>query len=68
MNVPLESFENFKMDNIEEIGQSVYIGNVINNEFRNRPSELRYADSNYAEYMFSLPTQEECQTAKMRLQ
>lgn len=56
-DVPLESFENFKMDNIEEIGQSVYIGNVINNEFRNRPSELRYADSNYAEYMFSLPTQ-----------
>ena len=55
-DVPLESFENFKMNN-EEIGQSVYIGNVVNNEFRNRPSELRYADSNYAEYMFSLPIQ-----------
>lgn len=56
-DVPLESFENFKMDNIEEIGQSVYIGNAVNDEFRNRPSELRYADSNYAEYMFSLPIQ-----------
>lgn len=56
-DVPLESFENFKMDNIEEIGQSVYIGNAANDEFRNRPSELRYADSNYAEYMFSLPIQ-----------
>ena len=53
-DVPLESFENFKM---EEIGQSVYIGNAVNDEFRNRPSELRYADSNYAEYMFSLPIQ-----------
>lgn len=56
-DVPLESFENFKMDNIEEIGQSVYIGNAVNDEFRNRPSELRYADSNYAECMFSLPIQ-----------
>lgn len=56
-DVPLESFENFKMDNIEEIGQSVYIDNAVNDEFRNRPSELRYADSNYAEYMFSLPIQ-----------
>lgn len=56
-DVPLESFENFKMDNIEEIGQSVYIGNAVNDEFRNRPSELSYADSNYAEYMFSLPIQ-----------
>lgn len=56
-DVPLESFENFKMNNIEEIGQSVYIGNAVNDEFRNRPSELRYADSNYAEYMFSLPIQ-----------
>lgn len=56
-DVPLESFENFKMDNIEEIGQSVYIGNAVNDEFRNSPSELRYADSNYAEYMFSLPIQ-----------
>ena len=57
LDVPLESFENFKMDNIEEIGQSVYIGNAVNDEFRNRPSELRYADSNYAECMFSLPIQ-----------
>lgn len=56
-DVPLESFENFKMDNIEEIGQSVYIGNAVNDEFGNRPSELRYADSNYAECMFSLPIQ-----------
>lgn len=56
-DVPLESFENFKMDNIEEIGQSVYIGNAVNDEFRNRPSELCYADSNYAECMFSLPIQ-----------
>lgn len=56
-DVPLESFENFKMDNIEKIGQSVYIGNAVNDEFRNRPSELRYADSNYAECMFSLPIQ-----------
>lgn len=56
-DVPLERFENFKMDNIEEIGQSVYIGNAVNDEFRNRPSELRYADSNYAECMFSLPIQ-----------
>lgn len=56
-DVPLESFENSKMDNIEEIGQSVYIGNAVNDEFRNRPSELRYADSNYAECMFSLPIQ-----------
>lgn len=56
-DVPLESFENFKMDNIEEIGQNVYIDNAVNDEFRNRPSELRYADSNYAEYMFSLPIQ-----------
>mgnify|MGYP003194358840 FL=1 len=56
-DVPLESFENFKMDNIEEIGQSVYIDNAVNDEFRNRPSELRYADSNYAECMFSLPIQ-----------
>ena len=43
--------------NIEELGQSILIGNALNKEFNDRPTEVRYADSVYAEYALSLPDQ-----------
>lgn len=42
---------------IEEVGQSILIGNASNEEFNDRPTEVRYADTVYAEYALSLPDQ-----------
>ncbi len=42
---------------VEEIGKSVYIGAASNQEFDERPTEIRYADQLYAEYNMSLPEQ-----------
>lgn len=40
-------------DNVEGVGTSIYIGNVINEELHGKPVELRYADTLYTDYVFS---------------
>lgn len=42
-------------EEVEGIGISAYIGNVINEELHGKPVEIRYADKNYADYVFSTP-------------
>ena len=56
IGVPEENMvEISRNPNVEEMGQNILIGNAINEEFNDRPSEVRYADSIYAEYALSLP-------------
>ena len=57
-NIPKEHVTALEQNtDIEELGRSIYIGNAENSEFHGRPSEIRYADTTYAEYMLSLPVQ-----------
>lgn len=58
LHVPKDSIDEIrKNNNVEELGQSICIGNADNEEFNDRPSEIRYADAIYAEYALSLPIQ-----------
>lgn len=56
--VPEEAIAGLSQNSsIEEVGQSILVGNASNEEFNDRPTEVRYADTVYAEYALSLPDQ-----------